>query len=192
MRRAEVERKTKETSISLSLNLDGYGKNTLKTDIGFFDHLLDQLTFYSGIDIDGKVEGDLYIDCHHTIEDLGYVIGEAIRKSLDSNQGIERFSSDYLAMDEALVRCVLDLSGRPFLYFDYFFERERIGDLETECIKEFFRALVTTAKITLHLDVIRGENNHHIAEALFKATGRALSKAKVLNGKEVTSTKGVI
>jgi imidazoleglycerol-phosphate dehydratase len=192
LRKAELKRITKETSIRVSIDLDGKGKNNLNTGIGFFDHLLDQFSFYSGVDINGEIEGDLHIDCHHTIEDLGYVIGECIRKALDMDPGIERFSSQYIAMDEPLVRSAIDLSGRPFLYFDYYFERERIGQLETECIKEFFRALVTTSKMTLHLDVIRGENNHHIAEALFKALGRSFAKAKVIISDQVTSTKGVI
>lgn len=192
MRKAKVNRNTNETNINIEVNLDGNGKCLAKSGIDFFDHLLSQLCFYSGIDVVGSVNGDLEIDCHHTLEDLGYVVGSCINEALGEKRGINRFACQYIPMDEALVRTVIDISGRSFLKFDYIFLKERIGALETECIKEFLRAFVSTSKMTIHIDILRGENNHHIAEAVFKSLGRSLGLAMIVEGNIISSTKGVI
>lgn len=185
-------RKTKETDISLTLNLDGSGKTDIHTGIGFFDHMLDGFARHGLFDLSVSVKGDLEVDCHHTIEDTGIVLGQAILQALGEKKGIRRYGNFMLPMDETLVLCAIDLSGRPYLYFSAEFTAEKIGALDTEMVREFFYAVSYSAAMNLHLKVIDGGNNHHMAEALFKAFGKALDEAvmKEPRIKEVWSTKG--
>lgn len=185
-------RKTKETDISLTLNLDGSGKTDIHTGIGFFDHMLDGFARHGLFDLSVSVKGDLEVDCHHTIEDTGIVLGQAILQALGEKKGIRRYGNFMLPMDETLVLCAIDLSGRPYLNFSSEFTAEKIGALDTEMVREFFYAVSYSAAMNLHLKVIDGGNNHHMAEALFKAFGKALDEAvmKEPRIKEVWSTKG--
>ena len=185
-------RKTKETDISLTLNLDGSGKTDIHTGIGFFDHMLDGFARHGLFDLSVSVKGDLEVDCHHTIEDTGIVLGQAILQALGEKKGIRRYGNFMLPMDETLVLCAIDLSGRPYLNFSAEFAAEKIGALDTEMVREFFYAVSYSAAMNLHLKVIDGGNNHHMAEALFKAFGKALDEAvmKEPRIKEVWSTKG--
>ena len=185
-------RKTKETDISLTLNLDGAGKTDIHTGIGFFDHMLDGLARHGLFDLEVSVSGDLDVDCHHTIEDTGIVLGQAILKALGEKKGIKRYGNFLLPMDETLILCAIDLSGRPYLNFSAEFTSEKIGELDTEMIREFFYAVSYSAAMNLHLKVLDGKNNHHIAEALFKGFGKALDEATMTEPriKEVWSTKG--
>ena len=191
-RTASCTRKTKETDITLSLNLDGQGKNDIHTGIGFFDHMLDGFARHGLFDLELHVNGDLDVDCHHTIEDVGIVLGGAIREALGDKAGIKRYGSFLLPMDEVLVLSAIDLSGRPYLNFDATFTCDKLGELDTEMVKEFFYAVSYSAAMNLHLKVLDGGNNHHMAEALFKAFGKALDMAvsEELRMKEVWSTKG--
>ena len=189
---ATCTRKTKETDISITINLDGQGKNDIHTGIGFFDHMLDGFARHGLFDLDVRVTGDLNVDCHHTVEDTGIVLGTAIREALGDKAGIKRYGNFLLPMDETLVLCAIDLSGRPYLNYDAGFTAECIGELDTEMIKEFFYAVSYSAMMNLHLKVLDGGNNHHIAEALFKGFGKALDMAVMEEPriKEAWTTKG--
>ena len=190
-RYAQVHRKTNETDISLTLTLDGNGKQDIATGIGFFDHMLSGFTRHGFFDLDLKVAGDLEVDCHHTIEDTGIVLGNAIREALGDKKGIKRFGSMILSMDETLVLCAIDLSGRPYFAFDAEFT-DRVGDMDTEMVREFFYAVSYSAGMNLHMKVLSGTNNHHIIEALFKAFGKALDDASSYDPRitDILSTKG--
>lgn len=189
---ATCTRKTKETDITITINLDGQGKNDIHTGIGFFDHMLDGFARHGLFDLDVQVTGDLNVDCHHTVEDTGIVLGTAIREALGDKAGIKRYGNFLLPMDETLVLCAIDLSGRPYLNYDAGFTAECIGELDTEMIKEFFYAVSYSAMMNLHLKVLDGGNNHHIAEALFKGFGKALDMAVMEEPriKEAWTTKG--
>ena len=176
-RKAAIRRTTKETDIEVSLCLDGTGKTDIQTGIGFLDHMLDGFARHGLFDLTVKAAGDLDVDCHHTVEDTGIVLGSAILEALGGKEGIKRYGSFLLPMDETLILCAIDLSGRPYLNYDAAFTSERIGDLDTEMVREFFYAVSYSARMNLHLKVLDGVNNHHIAEALFKGFGRALDMA---------------
>lgn len=193
MRTAQVTRNTKETKITVSVNLDGSGKSNITTGIGFFDHMLTALSAHSGIDMDIKADGDTYVDCHHTIEDTGIVLGQCFAKALGDKGGIVRYGHAMIPMDESLGVCALDISGRPYLVFDCKFTAPSMGAMDTQMVVEFFRAFAFHAGITLHLNVPYGENDHHKAEALFKACAHALGDAVKLRADGTTlSTKGSI
>lgn len=185
-------RKTKETDIAITINLDGQGKNQIDTGIPFFDHMLNGFARHGLFDLDVKVVGDLEVDCHHTVEDTGIVLGQAIAEALGDKAGIKRYGSFLLPMDETLALCAIDLSGRPYLNFQAEFPTEHIGGLDTEMIKEFFYAVSYSATMNLHLKIMDGGNSHHMAEALFKAFGKALDAATMEEPrmKDVWSTKG--
>lgn len=189
---ARLERKTKETDITIRFNVDGSGKSDIKTGVGFFDHMLEGFSKHGFFDLNAQVKGDLNVDCHHTIEDTGIVLGGAIREALGDKQGIKRYGSSILPMDETLVLCALDLSGRPYLNFDATFTTERVGDMDTEMVREFFYAISYSAGMNLHLKVLDGGNNHHMIEAMFKAFAKALDEATTLDSRvtSVLSTKG--
>ncbi len=193
MRTATIDRKTTETKISCTVNLDGTGAFDIKTGVGFFDHMMEQLSRHSLIDITLKAEGDLHIDDHHTVEDSGIALGQAIAKALGDRKGIRRYGSCDLAMDETLSRCAIDVSGRAFLVFKAEFPRDKIGTFDTELVREWFQAFAMNAGITLHLENAYGENAHHIAEASFKALARALRDAIEIDPRQknrIPSTKG--
>ncbi|MGB8811918.1 MAG: imidazoleglycerol-phosphate dehydratase HisB [Paracoccaceae bacterium] len=195
MRKAEISRKTAETAISVAVNLDGSGTYEVKTGVGFFDHMLDQLARHSLIDITLRATGDLHIDDHHTVEDCGIALGQALAKALGDKRGINRYGDCHLAMDDAQVRCALDLSGRPYLVWNVDFPTAKIGTFDTELVREFFQALATHGGITLHVDRLHGINSHHIAEAAFKAVARALRMAVQTDPRKadaVPSTKGML
>lgn len=191
-REAEIKRKTNETDISLKLELDGSGVSKIDTGIGFFDHMLEGFSKHGFFDLEAKVTGDLAVDGHHTIEDTGIVLGTAIKKALGDKKGIRRYGSCILPMDETLVLCAIDLSGRPYLVFDADFTAERVGYMETEMVKEFFYAVSYKAKMNLHIKVLSGSNNHHIIEGMFKAFARALDEAVGIDERitGILSTKG--
>ena len=193
-RTSELNRKTSETDINLSINLDGSGKANVDTGIGFFDHMLNSFARHGFFDLDCQVKGDLQVDCHHTIEDTGIVLGEAIKKALGDKKGIKRYGSFILPMDDALVLCALDLSGRPYLSYDITLSNERVGDMDTEMVKEFFYAISYTCGMNLHLKILDGSNNHHIIEATFKAFAKALDEAVAYDNRiqDVLSTKGAL
>lgn len=192
MRTATCVRKTKETEIIITLNLDGSGKNEIHTGIGFFDHMLDGFARHGLFDLNVEVTGDLHVDCHHTIEDTGIVLGTAIREAVGDKAGIKRYGHMILPMDETLALCAVDLSGRPYLRFDADFTVEKLGDLDTEMVKEFFYAVSYSAMMNIHLKIMDGDNNHHMAEALFKSFGKALDMATMEEPriKEAWTTKG--
>ena len=191
-RKADCVRKTKETDIALSLCLDGTGKSSVSTGIGFFDHMLEGFARHGLFDLKVSVEGDLAVDCHHTIEDTGIVLGNAIKKAVGDKCGIKRYGSCILPMDEVLVLCAIDLSGRPYLAFDAEFTTDRVGYFDTEMVKEFFYAISYTAGMNLHIKVLSGGNNHHVIEAMFKAFAKALDEATVIDPRitDVLTTKG--
>lgn len=191
-RSAEVSRKTKETEISVSLDIDGAGKADMATGVGFFDHMLDQLARHSLIDMTVKARGDLHIDAHHTVEDIGITLGQAFAKAVGDKKGVRRYGHAYVPLDEALSRVVIDLSGRPGLEMSGKFTRARVGDFDVDLVREFFQGFVNHALVTLHLDNLKGTNTHHQVETLFKAFGRALRMAVELDPrvKGVPSTKG--
>lgn len=191
-RTASLTRNTKETQITLTLNLDGTGQTDISTGIGFFDHMLSGFARHGLFDLTVKVTGDLDVDCHHTIEDTGIVLGQAIREALGDKKGIKRYGSFLLPMDESLVLCAIDLSGRPYLNYAADFSAERIGELDTEMLREFFYAVSYSGAMNLHLKVLDGSNSHHMAEALFKGFGKALDMAVSAEPRmqEVWSTKG--
>lgn len=191
---ATIHRKTGETDITLTLGLDGQGKAGIKTGIGFFDHMLNSFARHGFFDLDVAADGDLYVDCHHTIEDTGIVMGEAIRQALGDKKGIRRYGSFILPMDDVLVLVAMDLSGRPYFAFDVNFTGERVGDFDTEMVREFFYAISYTAGMNLHIKLLSGDNNHHIIEGIFKAFAKALDEATGLDGRivDVLSTKGAL
>lgn len=191
-RNVQQNRKTKETDISLSLNIDGKGETQLDTGIGFFDHMLDGFARHGFFDLKVHVNGDLEVDTHHSIEDTGIVLGTAIRKSLGDKRGIKRFGSCILPMDETLVLCAVDLSGRPYFSFEGEFTTNRVGYMDTEMVREFFYAISYSAGMNLHMKILDGTNNHHMIEALFKAFGRALDEATTIDPRitDIMSTKG--
>lgn len=193
-RKAEVIRNTKETQIRISLDLDGTGKYQVSTGVGFFDHMLEGFARHGIFDLEVEVQGDLHVDCHHTIEDTGIVLGEAIRRALGSKAGIRRYGSRILPMDEVLVLCALDLSGRPYYRSDVEFPTERIGGMDTEMVREFFYAVSYSAAMNLHFKMLAGGNSHHMAEGMFKAFAKALDEAVGFDERitGVLSTKGTI
>jgi imidazoleglycerol-phosphate dehydratase len=195
MRKAEIARKTKETDVSVSVNLDGTGIHDIATGIGFLDHMLDQLSKHSLIDISVRARGDLHIDFHHTAEDVGIALGEAVRKALGDKKGIRRYASADLPMDGSLTRAAVDVSGRPFLVWKVEFTRDKVGEMDTELFREWFQAFAMNAGITLHVENVYGENNHHIAESAFKALARALREAVEIDPRAkdvIPSTKGTL
>ena len=189
---AQIQRKTKETDIQIKLNLDGSGNSVINTGIGFFNHMLEGFSKHGFFDLNLNCEGDLAVDCHHTIEDCGIVLGNAIREALGDKSGIKRFGSCILPMDESLVLCAIDLSGRPYLVFDGEFTTEKIGYMDTEMVKEFFYAISYSVGMNLHIKVLTPGNNHHMAEAMFKAFARALDEAVSRDPRVqgILSTKG--
>ncbi|MFD1941081.1 imidazoleglycerol-phosphate dehydratase HisB [Paradevosia shaoguanensis] len=195
MRQAEISRKTNETDIFVSVNLDGTGRHAMNTGIGFLDHMLDQLSRHSLIDIDVTAKGDLHIDMHHTAEDVGIALGQAIAKALGDKKGIRRYASCDLAMDGTLTRVALDVSGRPFLVWKVDFTRDKVGDMDTELFREWFQAFAMNAGITLHVETFYADNNHHIAESAYKALARALRDAVEIDPRaadRIPSTKGTL
>jgi imidazoleglycerol-phosphate dehydratase len=192
-RRATVKRRTKETAITASVDLDGTGAYDIATGVGFLDHMIEQLARHSLIDITLKAEGDLHIDQHHTTEDTGIVLGQAVASALGDKKGIARYGSAYLPMDETLTRAALDVSGRPYLVWNVAFTRSKIGDMDTELFREWFQAFAQHAGLTLHVETLYGENSHHIAETCYKALARALRQAIAIDARQsgrVPSTKG--
>ncbi len=193
-RTSKIERKTKETDIFVSLNLDGSGKTNIATGIGFFDHMLNSFAKHGFFDLDCQVKGDLQVDSHHTIEDTGIVLGQAINEALGDKMGIKRYGSFILPMDETLVLCAIDLSGRPYFSFDLPFTVDKVGDMDTEMVREFFYAVTYSAGMNLHIKKIDGGNNHHIIEAAFKAFAKSLDEAVNKDDRisDVLSTKGAL
>ncbi len=191
-RTSDVVRKTKETDISMHLDLDGTGNASLHTGIGFFDHMLDGFARHGLFDLKVNAVGDLAVDCHHTIEDTGIVLGTAIKEAVGDKKGIRRYGSCILPMDETLVLCAIDLSGRPYLVFDGEFTTDRVGYMDTEMVKEFFYAISYAAGMNLHIKVLSGGNNHHMIEAMFKAFAKALDQATMIDPRitDILSTKG--
>jgi imidazoleglycerol-phosphate dehydratase len=192
-RSAAVKRDTTETQIELNLNLDGTGESKLQTGIAFFDHMLTQIARHGLIDMELVARGDLEVDAHHTVEDVGIVLGQAVAQALGDKAGIYRYGQAYVPLDEALSRVVIDLSGRPGLFYNVDYTRARVGDFDVDLLREFFQGFVNHAMVTLHLDNLKGDNAHHQAETLFKAFGRALRMAVAPDprmGKNVPSTKG--
>ena len=194
MRKSQIKRETRETSIDMSLNLDGQGIAQIDTGIGFMDHMLELWVFHSGFDLKVICHGDLNVDSHHTIEDVGIVLGTAIKKALGDKAGIKRYGYFILPMDEVLALCAADLSGRPYFKFDAGFTTDKLGTMDTEMVKEFFYAVSYSAQMNLHLKILDGGNNHHMAEALFKAFGKALDMAVSPEPRmtEIWSTKGAL
>src|ERR1700748_484213 len=193
MRSATIKRKTKETNIEVTVNLDGSGVANVATGIGFFDHMLDLLARHSRIDITVKAKGDLHIDHHHTTEDVGIALGQAVKQALGDMKGITRYADVHVPMDEALTRVAIDISGRPFLVFKAEFVRDKVGAFDTELVQEWFQAFAMNAGITLHVQTLYGTNDHHIAESCFKGLARALRAAVAIDQRmkdEVPSTKG--
>ena len=194
-RKASVERKTKETEIAVSVDLDGSGKSEIATGIGFLDHMLEQLSRHSLIDLTVKAKGDLHIDFHHTTEDTGIAIGEAVSKALGERRGINRYGDAMIPMDETLTRVALDASNRPYLIWKVSFTKPKLGEMDTELFKEWFQAFAQSAGLTLHVENIYGENNHHIVESCYKGLARALRKVVEIDPRKsdaVPSTKGVL
>ena len=191
-RSASIERNTSETKIKLSIDLDGNGNGNIHTGIGFFDHMLNAFARHGFFDLDVEVEGDLYVDCHHTIEDVGIVLGEAIKQAVADKKGIKRYGSFMLPMDETLALCAVDLSGRPYLNYNAEFVSDKMGEMDTEMVREFFYAVSYSAMMNIHLKILDGINDHHKAEALFKAFGKALDMATMEEPriKEAWTTKG--
>jgi imidazoleglycerol-phosphate dehydratase len=193
-RLSTINRKTKETDINMEFSLDGTGNSQIETGIGFFNHMLDSFVRHGFFDMKLTAKGDLYVDSHHTVEDTGIVLGKAIKDALGDKKGIRRYGSSIIPMDESLILCAIDLSGRPFLSYDLKFDSDKVGYIDTELIKEFFYALSYNAGMNLHIRMLSGENNHHIAEAAFKAFAKALDAACGYDNriKDVLSTKGTI
>ena len=189
---ANIQRKTKETDISARLNIDGTGSSTINTGIGFFNHMLEGFAKHGFFDLNLNCEGDLAVDCHHTIEDCGIVLGNAVKEAIGDKKGIKRFGSCILPMDETLVLCAIDLSGRPYLVFDGEFTTDRVGYMDTEMVKEIFLAISYSEEMNLHIKVLNSGNNHHMIEAMFKSFARALDEATTLDPRitDVMSTKG--
>ena len=195
MRTSTIERNTEETKIKLSLNLDGKGESKIDTGCGFFDHMLTLFSKHSKIDLTVMCKGDTNVDYHHTVEDVGIVLGKALNEALGDKRGITRYADTFLPMDESLILTAIDISGRSYLNFDVLFNSEKIGDFDTELVEEFFMALVRSADITLHIKKFAGENSHHIAEGIFKSFARTLRCAVAVDDKfsdQLPSTKGVL
>jgi len=194
MRTSNIERKTKETDIKLSINIDGTGKNSIDTGIGFFDHMLEGFSKHGFFDLDVKIDGDLRVDGHHSVEDCGIVLGNAIKEAVGDKAGIKRYGYFVLPMDEVLVLCAVDLCGRPYLNFDYEFKAPMVGDFDTELVHEFFYAVSYSAGMNLHIKVLDGGNAHHVIEAMFKAFAKALDMATSAEPRieGVLSTKGAL
>ncbi|TPG20126.1 imidazoleglycerol-phosphate dehydratase HisB [Sphingomonas koreensis] len=195
MRTASIARKTSETSIDVTVNLDGSGAYDVSTGVGFFDHMLEQLSRHSLIDLTVRTQGDLHIDQHHTVEDTGLAIGEAVAKALGEKRGIRRYAEALSPMDETLTRVALDISGRPFLVWKTAFSQKRLGEMDTEMFEHFFHSFAQTAGITLHIETLYGQNNHHIAESAFKGLARALRIAVEIDPRKadtIPSTKGTL
>lgn len=192
MRTATISRHTKETSISLTVNLDGEGKSEVATGIGFLDHMLTLFSFHSGIDLTVTCQGDLQVDDHHTVEDIGLALGQGLLQALGSKTGINRYGFSYIPMDETLARVVIDFSGRPCFVYHAEMEREKVGSMDTQNVKEFFKSVSNEAKMNCHMEVLYGENDHHKVEALFKAFGRAVKEAVQIVSNKIPSTKGVL
>lgn len=193
MRQGEITRNTLETQIQVKLNLDGTGKNQLATGVGFFDHMLEQIARHGLIDLEVRAKGDLHIDAHHTVEDVGISLGQALAQAIGDKKGLRRYGHAYVPLDEALSRVVVDLSGRPGLVFNVDFVRAAIGEFDVDLVREFFQGLVNHAGITLHIDNLSGDNAHHQAETIFKAFGRALRMAVEADARaagSIPSTKG--
>ena len=193
MRKASIRRTTKETDVEVAIDLDGEGRATVSTGIGFLDHMIDLLARHSRIDIDVKAKGDLHIDHHHTTEDVGIAFGQAVKQALGDMKGITRYADVHVPMDEALTRVAIDISGRPFLVFKAEFVRDKVGEFDTELVQEWFQAFAVNAGITLHAETLYGTNDHHIAESCFKGLARALRAAVAIDPRaagEVPSTKG--
>ena len=193
MRKASIERKTTETEITVTVDLDGKGAYDVKTGVGFLDHMLEQLARHSLIDIKLRSKGDLHIDFHHTTEDSGIALGQAVAKALGDRKGIRRYASLHLPMDEALTRAAIDVSGRPYLIWKVSFSRPKVGDFDTELVREWFQAFAMNAGVTLHVETLHGDNNHHIAESCFKALARSLREAIEIDPRQkdrIPSTKG--
>src|SRR5579872_5216302 len=191
MRTSTRRRRTKETDVELTLDLDGSGLSSIVTGVGFFDHMLTLLAAHSGIDLRVTASGDTHVDVHHTVEDVGIVLGDALAEALGEKVGIRRYGTAYVPMDEALVRTVVDLSGRSFCYCGITVRAKRLGDFDTELVEDFLQALASHARLTAHVDMIRGRNSHHIVEAAFKSLGRALKEAVSETGSDtIPSTKG--
>ena len=195
MRKASVKRKTKETDVEVAIDLDGEGRASVATGIGFLDHMLDLLARHSRVDIEVKAKGDLHIDHHHTTEDVGIALGQALRQALGDMKGITRYADVHVPMDEALTRVAIDISGRPFLVFEVAFVRAKIGTFDTAFVQEWFQAFAVNAAVTLHVATLYGSNDHHIAESCFKGLARALRAALAIDPRaanEVPSTKGTL
>ena len=192
MRQSKIERNTKETQIALSLNLDGTRQNCIDTGIGFLDHMLTLMAFHGKFDLTILAKGDLGVDDHHTIEDIGICLGEAFKEAIGDRRGIRRYSTVYIPMDESLAYTSIDISNRPYLVFNVNFSDEKIGNMSTQMFKEFFRAFVNESRITLHINLLYGENDHHKIEAVFKSFARALKEGSEIISKEVSSSKGVL
>ncbi|NLP30628.1 MAG: imidazoleglycerol-phosphate dehydratase HisB [Clostridiales bacterium] len=191
MRECELKRKTKETEIELKLSLDGKFSNSISTGIGFFNHMLNSFAVHSGFGLELKCKGDLEVDSHHTVEDVGIVLGTALNKLTENKVGLARFGNFTVPMDESLATCSVDISGRPYLAFNAEFSNERVGDLDTQMVKEFFYAFAMNARLTLHINLLYGSNDHHKIEAIFKAFAHALKNAVIIKDeKNILSTKG--
>jgi len=191
-RTAKIERKTKETDIRCEVNLDGAGRYEIDTGIGFLDHMLTHVSKHGKIDMTLKAKGDLEVDSHHTVEDVGICLGEALVKALGDKKGIARYGTSSVPMEDALANVSVDLSGRPFCVYNAQYRTERIGDLDVECVEEILRAFSNSARLNLHVNVPYGTNSHHIAEAIFKGLGRSLAQAVRIVGDEIPSTKGML
>ena len=190
-----MQRDTKETQIRVHVDVDGSGASRIATGIGFFDHMLEGFARHAGIDVEVEARGDLHIDMHHTVEDTGIALGQAVKRALDGLKGVRRFGLAYIPMDEALTRCALDLSNRPYLIWKVAFSRDKVGNMDTELFKEFHQAFAMNAGACVHLETLYGENSHHIAESGFKALARALRQAMEIDPKAggvAPSTKGVL
>lgn len=192
MRHSEVSRETAETAVKLSLELDGSGRSEIDTGVGFLDHMLTLLALHGGFDLAVSCKGDLNVDAHHSVEDIGLCLGAAIAQALGKKRGINRYGHIILPMDEALILCAVDLSGRPCLRYTVDIPSQKVGEFDTELVREFFQAVANTALMSLHLRQLDGENSHHIIEGMFKAFGRALREAVVVTGGALPSTKGVL
>jgi imidazoleglycerol-phosphate dehydratase len=195
MRQAKISRKTRETDISVAVNLDGAGKADIETGVGFFDHMLDQLARHSLMDMTIRAKGDRHIDDHHTVEDVGIALGQALAKAMGDKRGITRYADCLLPMDETLTRVALDIAGRPFLVFNVAFPTEKIGAFDTQLVREFFQAFATNGGLTLHVENLYGANSHHIAESCFKGVARALGAALAIDPRQaerMPSTKGAL
>ncbi|MCT4598248.1 MAG: imidazoleglycerol-phosphate dehydratase HisB [Vallitalea sp.] len=191
---SKIHRKTNETDINLKLDIDGLGLSNIETGVGFFDHMMTHIAKHGFFDLDVSCKGDLQVDCHHTIEDIGIVFGKAIKEAVGNKQGIKRYGSAIIPMDETLILCSLDLSGRAYLNYDVTLTTNQLGTMDTEMVEEFFRAVSDNAKMNLHIKMLEGKNNHHIVEGIFKAFGNALDSATTIDPRieGALSTKGVL